>query len=143
MASPRLSSILERAGELSGKNAKIEFLQQNANASLYVILRHMFDPSIKFMLPEGEPPYRPFDGLEGEADSRLYQELRKLYLFTEGGHPTLNQVRREMLFILLIESVAPGDAKMLLAMKDKQPYPAKKGITKKLIEEAFPGLIPS
>jgi len=143
MASPRLSSILEQAAEQTARKDKIEYLRRNANPSLLVILRHMFDPNIKFQLPEGDPPFNEFEGLRGEADSRLYQELRKLYLFVEGGHSTLHQLRRETLFIELLESIAPEDAKMLLAMKDKKPYPGKKGLTKKLIVEAFPDLIPS
>lgn len=143
MATPRLSSILEQAGDKSSRAEKIEYLQRNANPALLAILRHTHDPNIKFALPEGIPPYNDFEGLAGEADTRLYQELRKLYLFVEGGHTTLHQLRRETLFIELLESIAPEDAKMLLAMKDKKPYPEKKGLTKKLVVEAFPDLIPS
>jgi hypothetical protein len=44
-------------------------------------------------------------------------------------------MRRESLFITLLESVDPKDAKLLLSVKNKKlPY---KNITKDLIQEAF------
>ena len=69
----------------------------------------------------------------------LYSEYRRLYLFTKNGNPNLKQIRRESLFIELLESVDKDDAKLLLHMKDKNlPYP---GVTKDIINKAFPGLI--
>jgi len=92
------------------------------------------------LLPEGNPPYKEV-GPDVDAQGRLVQELRKLYLFIEGDTDTqknLKQVRREQLFIEMLESVDPGDAKVLLGMKDgKLPF---KSITKKLVAEAFPNL---
>ena len=74
-----------------------------------------------------------------EDDSGLYNEERRLYLFIKGGHPNLKSVRREEIFIQVLESVHPREAKVLLAVKEKNlPY---KGLTKKLVDEAFPGLI--
>jgi hypothetical protein len=69
----------------------------------------------------------------------LYQEQRRLYLFIAGGHPDLSQLRRETLFIQVLESIPPEEAELLLAVKDKKlPY---KGITKEIVQEAFPGLL--
>ena len=69
----------------------------------------------------------------------LYQEARRLYLFLEGGNDNLTALRREQLFISFIESIDKEDAKLMLAAKDKKiPY---KGITAKLVNTAFPGLI--
>jgi hypothetical protein len=70
----------------------------------------------------------------------LYAEVRKLYLFVKGGNDNLKPLRRETLFIQLLESLAPADADLLCAIKDKKmPY---KGIDAKIIREAFPGLLP-
>jgi len=72
---------------------------------------------------------------------RLFTEARKLYLFVEGGSPNLKQLRRETLFVELLETVDPEDAKLLLAIKDKTlPYP---GVTLDIVNQAFPGLIPT
>ena len=57
----------------------------------------------------------------------------------EGPYPNLKQVKREQMFIELLENVAPADAKMLCAIKDKKlPF---KGITEDMVREAFPGLL--
>ncbi len=62
-----------------------------------------------------------------------------MYLFLEGGNDNLTPLRREQLFISLLESIDKEDAKLMLAAKDKKiPY---KGITTKLVNTAFPGLI--
>jgi len=91
-----------------------------------------------FILPEGAPPYKPCEFLDQEG--RLYTEARKLYLFIEGGNPNLNKVKREMLFIQLIESLDQRDAELLIAIKDKMlPY---KNITEKIVRAAFPDLLP-
>jgi hypothetical protein len=59
-------------------------------------------------------------------------------LFIEGGNPNLNQIKRESLFISVLENVHPEDAKLLLSMKEKKlPY---SGLNSKLILKAFPGL---
>ena len=70
---------------------------------------------------------------------RLMSEARRLYLFIRGGNPNLTKIKREALYIELLESIHPEDAKLLISIKDKKiPY---KGITLKIIKEAFPILI--
>ena len=62
-----------------------------------------------------------------------------MYLFIENGSPNLSQAKREMLFVGLLETIDPEDAKLLLAVKNKEiPYPT---ITKKLVNDAFPGFL--
>ena len=69
----------------------------------------------------------------------LYSEARKFYLFVKDGHPGLTNLKRESLFITMLESVDPKDAELLIGMKDKKlPY---KGINVAIVTEAFPGLI--
>ena len=134
-----ISEILSRVSKLSTDQEKIEFLRQNQSAPLCSILKNFFDETIKFILPEGAPPYKPnpYPGQE----LRLFAENRRLYLFIEGQSPNINRIRREQLFIEILEAVSPQDALLLIAMKDKtMPY---EGITGKVVAEAFPGLIVS
>jgi hypothetical protein len=57
----------------------------------------------------------------------------------EGGNPNLKQIRREFLFIQLLETLSPKEAQLMASVKDKKlPF---KGISEKLVQEAFPGLI--
>lgn len=133
-----ISSILKTCSEGKTVNDKVALLQQHVSDPLLIILKYAFDPNIKFILPEGSPPYKPCEFLDQEG--RLYAELRRLYLFIEGGNPSLTKAKREYLFIQLIESIDKQDAELLCAVKDKKlPY---KGLTAAVVKKAFPGLLP-
>jgi Family of unknown function (DUF6433) len=130
-----VAKLLEQIASLKKKEERIEALKVNGHYALKMILKGMFDPSIKFLLPEGDPPFKPNQFDEPKA---LLNEVNRFYLFVEGGHKTLQQPRREKLFIDILEAVSADDAKLLLAMKDKKsPY---KGITYDIVKEAFPEL---
>jgi hypothetical protein len=132
-----IAEILEEAGNLNSPKQKIEHLQKNNSAVLQTILKYTFDSRIKWLLPKGKPPYKPSPFLDTEG--MLFQEARRLYLFVEGGNPNLTPLKRESLFIGLLESISPKDAELLCHVKDGSlPY---KGITANLVRKAFPGLI--
>lgn len=134
---PMISEILELVEAQPTKKQKLYALQVHDNPALRQILKYVFDPSIKFLLPDSDPPFKPIES--AEAQGRLYSEARKLYLFVEGGNPNLTAFKREMLFIQLLESVDPKEAQLILHVKRKKlPY---KSITKKLVKEAFEGLL--
>jgi hypothetical protein len=138
MARLGISQILQQCSELNSYNQRVEFLRANDNGALRTVLVYALDPNIVWDLPETDPPYKPceFPGQE----LRLMTEARRLYLFIKGGNPNLATIRRETLYIELLESVSPDDAKLLNSIKNKKiPY---KGITAKLIRESFPGLLP-
>jgi hypothetical protein len=129
--------ILEETSKKKSEKEKIEYLQTHAdNNVLKTVLAGAYYPGIKWNLPPGSPPYKLCDPVN--AESFLYGEARRLYIFCEGG-PEMSNVKRESLFIELLESIHPKDAEVILAMKDKKlPY---KGVTPTLINKAFPGLI--
>jgi Family of unknown function (DUF6433) len=132
-----LFQILEEASKLKSNQEKIDYLRAQDNKALLAILKYAYDPTIVWDLPEGAPPYKPCPYPAQEM--RLMSEIRRLYLFIKGGNPNLTKLKREALYIELLESVHPQDAELLVAIKDKKiPY---KGITAKLVKEAFPGLI--
>ena len=134
-----ISEILKRANELGTLQERKAFLLQNDSPAIHTILKCVYDPNVKFLLPKGKAPYKPteFD----RQESRLYAEMRKMYLFVEGGNPNLSQLKREQIFIELLESVDPQDAELLVLVKDKKlPY---KNINRNLIEKTYPGLIPT
>jgi hypothetical protein len=132
-----LAEILKKASELDKKADKVEWMRRNDSAALRALLKYAYDPKVKFLLPEGAPPYKPND--LPDLQSVLYSELRKMYLFIEGGNDSLKPTRREYLFIQLLENLDKEDAQLIAAIKDKKiPY---KGITKKFVEEIYPGLL--
>lgn len=132
-----IAEILQKVSELEKKEDKIALLRKNDSSAIRTILKYALDPSVKWDLPAGNPPYKECPYLDQE--NMLYSEARRLYLFIEGGNPNLNKLKREALFIGLLESLAPADAKLVCNAKDKKlPY---KGINIKLVNEAYPGLI--
>ena len=132
-----ISEILDECSRLTSPAAKIEHLRKHYNQPLVTVLKYALDPKIVWDLPDGAPPYTPCEALDLEA--RLHQEARKLYLFIKGGNDNVKPLRKETLFIQTLESIDKNDAKLLISIKDKKmPY---KGITAKIVNEAFPGLL--
>lgn len=133
-----VSEVLEKASQITDRSERIKYLQVNTSVPLHTALQGAFDPRVKWLLPEGEPPYKPNDLVD--QHHVFFAECRKMYLFVEGGNNDLKPLRREALFVQLLEKLDPKDAKLLLAIKDKHmPYP---GITEDVVSEAFPGLLP-
>lgn len=133
-----ISEILEEVSKIKKKEERVAALRQHGdNRGLLQILQYALDPRVKWLLPEGTPPFKKNEFLDQE--SNLYSEIRRLYLFVEGGNSDLKPMKREMLFIGLLETVSPADALLLCAAKDKKlPY---KTITAEIVNEAFPGLL--
>jgi hypothetical protein len=133
-----ISEILAEAAKQPTQDKQIEVLHKNDSEPLRIILQSAFHPQVKFLLPETDPPYTQGEELL-DAQGMLYTEARKMYLFVAGGHQTLKQAKREQLFIEMLESIDPEDAKLMLAVKNKTlPYP----LSYDTIEKAYPGLIP-
>lgn len=124
---------------LDNDEERIKCLQQNDNAALRTILKVAFDPEIEWALPEGEPPYTPCEFPHQE--NMLYQEARRIYLFLKGGNDNLNPIKRERMFIDVLEAIDPEDAKLLLAIKEKKMPEGAQNVTAKLVKKAFPGLL--
>lgn len=136
-----ISELLKACAEPKKVEDRVELLRQTAaqTPAIVAVLKYAFDPTVKFLLPETDPPYKPTDFLDQE--NRLYSELRRMYLFIEGGNPNLTKLKRETLFIQLLESIDPEDAKLLCSIKNKKlPY---KGLTSKIVLKAFPDLYPA
>lgn len=131
-----ISWILNFTSKLPNDEEKVKCLKANENSAILTILKFCYDPKIKWALPEGEPPYKPCE--YPNVDNMLYSEARRLYLFVEGGNPNLKQLKRESMYIDLLQSVTPDDAKLLVSIKDKKlPYP---GLDASIVLKAFPGL---
>jgi len=129
-------NILKECSEPRSLKERVAKLQQNGVPVVCHILRYAFDPKIKFLLPEGSPPYKPNQYVDQEGI--LYSEARKLYLFVEGGNSNLSNFKREMLFIQFIEGIDKNDAELICAVKDKRlPF---KSITADVVKQAFPNL---
>lgn len=133
-----ISEIINELPNIKSAADKIAWLQKHDNPALRVIIKYTYDNSIKFLIPDTPPPWNKNE-FEDEAKSLLYREARRLKIFIEGGgYDQLNQIKREQLFISLLEDVDNDDAVTLCQMISKKPF---KGLTKKVAQEAFPDLI--
>jgi hypothetical protein len=132
-----ISQILSKCSTLP-VNQRVQFLVQYDCVPLRVVLQYALDPRVEFILPIGTPPYKPTEHLDQEGN--LYRDIRKLSNFIKGGgYPDMHPIKRETLFIQFIEGLHPQDAELICSVKDKKiPY---KGITPKLVNQAFPGLV--
>jgi hypothetical protein len=129
-------SILKECSEVKNVKERVEKLQSLCTPVIQSLLKYAYDPDIKFLLPEGAPPYKPCEFVDQE--SRLHSEARLMYLFIEGGNPNLTKLKREMLFIQLLEGVHKDDANLLCHIKDKKlPF---KTINNDIVKKAFPNL---
>jgi|TARA_R110000796_G_scaffold65603_2_gene151497 hypothetical protein len=133
-----ISELLTAVSKLKSRNDKINMLRDEHSLVLENLVDLCFNPNIKFLLPEGEPPYKAATKAQG-FEMTLYANMRKFGIFVENGpYPTMSTHKREIQFVEFLETLDPDDANLVIAIKDKKmPY---KGITRKLFEEAWPAL---
>ena len=131
-----LSETVTKATEQKTKEDKIAWLKQHESVPLKTILKFMYDPSVEFLIPNTPPPWKKngYVGVEG----MLYKETRRLRIFIKGGgYDGLDQVKREQLFISLLEDIDDNDAELLCKMIAQKPL---KGLSRAVVNEAFPDL---
>ena len=132
-----IAEFLEKVGKLKRTQEKVDAIRANDSLVLRIVLQAGYDPSVKWALPEGTPPYKPNDLVDQEHV--LIKDCEKLRYFIKGFYDNLPQLKRETMFVEFLERIAPKDAEMLCLFKDKKPM---KGITLQHVTEALPGLIP-
>ena len=143
MSTKTFDSIFKQVEQSTKKEDKIRILRENSSSTMKAILGYAYDPYVEWLLPETDPPYEALPQ-NADAEITLQGGQKQFYLFVKGPTETqknLKQTRRELLFIQLLESVHPDEAKVLLGMKNRKlPY---RGLTRKLVAEAFPNLASS
>ena len=134
-----LSEILQKVSSAKTKKEKVELLQEYNNNGLRAVLIINFDESLKFLLPEGEVPFTPNDAPAGTEHTRLVHEYKGLYRFFKGGDSSIKGMKREQLFVQLLEGLHQDEANMLVSACNKD-LQAKYRITKQVVSEAFPSI---
>jgi hypothetical protein len=132
--------IFEDFTRLKAKSEKIAFLQQVGREVPAVkdVIRGAFDDRLVFVLPKGTPPYTP--NLPESTPSSLRMRHRDFSYFVKGAINSEQPAYKvEKMFIQMLESIHAEDALIVLDMVSKKT--PVKGLTKKLVEEAFPKLL--
>ena len=134
---PTVHEIFTKINNAKDKPQKIAILKQFDNQAMRQLLKAAFDPKIKFDLPEGNPPYIKNEAPAGTEHTSLASEARKLYHFIVGGNNTINKLKKETMFIQMLEGLHEQDAEVLMAIKNKTLNNAYKGLTANLVKETF------
>ena len=132
-----ITEILQKVSSAKTKAEKVELLQEYNQNALRAILIINFDESLKFLLPPGEVPFTPNDAPAGTEHTRLTHEYKGLYRFFKGGDSDIKGMKREQLFVQLLEGLHEDEANLLVAACNKD-IQAKYRITKAVVSEAFP-----
>jgi hypothetical protein len=135
-ARPLAHEIFTQVNNAKDKPLKIEVLRKHDSQGLRQILKAAFDPKIVFDVPEGIPPYMANEAPAGTDHTSLLDEVRKLYLFIKGGS-TIPKIKKETLFIQMLEALHKDDAEVLINIKDKKLNLVYKGLTENVVKEAF------
>lgn len=165
---PFIFEILDLVSKQRTKAKKIEVLKKYEELPLKVILIWNFDESVVSILPPGEVPYTGYDDQnvykggvsakishevrsmhyqgnfslgvsDGQGHTTIRRESKHFYRFVKGGDDGLNNLRRESMFINILEGLHPLEAEIVIACKDKKLGEIYK-ITKEVVAEAYPDI---
>ena len=164
---PFVYEVFDAASKQRSNGKKVEVLQRYADPSLKAVLIWNFDESIVSLLPPGEVPYgsnledemstgtlsgRINDavdkmkemgssslGSQDQGRTTIRKEYRQFYNFIKGGNNALSSLRRETMFINILQGLHPLEAEILILVKDKK-LSEKYKITKEIVAEAFPDI---
>ena len=162
---PFVYEVFDACSKQRTKAKKIEVLQRYAHDSIMAVLIWNFDESVISLLPEGEVPYgntREDNSVTGSLSDKINDavgmmqesgsaslgsqdqgkasiraEYRKFYNFLKGGNNGLSGLRRETMFINILEGLHPLEAEILILVKDKK-LTDKYKITKEIVSAAYP-----
>ena len=165
---PFAYEVLDAASKQRSKAKKIEVLQRYKHPSLITIFVWNFDSSIISLLPAGEVPYgntREDNSMTGtlsdkindavgkmgemgsaslgsqdQGKASIRKEYTKFYNFCKGGNSGLSSLRRETMFINILEGLHPLEAEILILVKDKK-LEDKYKISKEIVSAAYPEIV--
>ena len=143
-ANPMVHELLEAVDSERVKARKLDLLRTHGEDSFKMTMIWNFDESVISMLPEGNVPYQPVESdVQANIEKGLPQRTtisnsaKNFYRFVKGGDDAMNKIKREGLFINILETLPPPEAEILVLVKDKA-LNTKYNITKELVAEAYP-----
>ena len=165
---PFAFEILDLVSKQRTKAKKVALLQRYGDLSLKQILKWNYDTTIISALPEGEVPYGNFEddamtsgtlttaisfevrrmhetgsfslgSSDKQGHTTIRREAKHFYHFVQGGNPAMNMIRRETMFINILEGLHPLEAEIVTLCKDKRLGEVYK-ITKDVVSEAYPDI---
>jgi hypothetical protein len=139
MAEHNVVETLEMVDKAKTRDEKREILKSRDNYATRALLQLNFHPDVSWHIPRGSPPYTPSQDADSTEGS-IHFEVKKLNYFVKGGGHDLSMLKRESMFVQLLERVAAKDAKLLISVKDQNL--SYKGLSYKLVRDVWPDLLP-
>jgi len=164
---PFAFEVLQLVSKQRTKAAKVDILKAYEDPSLKAIFIWNFDESIVSLLPEGDVPYASVGeqnsfsgtvtekinsavgmmnelgsnslGSQDQGRSSIRKEFKRFYNFIKGGNDSLSGLRRETMFINILQGLHPLEAEILCLVKDKR-LEEKYKITKEIVSQAYPDI---
>ena len=134
-----IPEILENASKFENRDQRISYLREYISHPLREVLKLVFDDRYVFSFDD-MPPFKKSDIPTGLGMNTLFNEAKRLYIFTDPEVNKMGPMRTEQNLIGLLESVDPLEADLIVKiLTNKFDY---NGIDKQLVQDAFPGLIP-
>ena len=165
---PFAFEVFDLVSRQRSKAKKVEVLKKYEDVSLKSLFIWNFDESIISVLPDGEVPYAGYDDqntYSGTLTTKIGEEVRKMhtngsfslgasdkqghttirrewknfYHFIKGGNDAMSTIRRETMFINILEGLHPLEAEIICLCKDKN-LQSKYKITKEIVSQAYPDI---
>ena len=145
---PLFHEICTKVNNAKDKPAKIKVLRQYRTAALEMFFKSALCPEVEWMLPEGDVPFIPNDAPEGTEHTLLSASMNKVHNYVRlnrnklnlepvVGNPDLNRMKREMMFIQLLEGLHEKEALLLIDAKNKAINKKYKGLNATTVCEAY------
>tara|TARA_B110000444_G_scaffold97089_1_gene92147 strand:+ start:28555 stop:28977 length:423 start_codon:yes stop_codon:yes gene_type:complete len=136
-----IHEVLEETCKLETRDDRIAYLKENAFKQVKTILQLCYNNSIELSLPYGKPPFEACpEGREPTGMTKVFAPI--VYCLKSSKS---SQVRKEKIFISILESICEEDAHILCAAKDGTITTLKNKkyskITKSLVEACFPEIL--
>ena len=166
---PFVFEVLDLVSKQKTKAKKVEVLKKYDEFHLRSLFLWNFDTTIESALPEGDVPYQSYDDQNtysgtlttkmqediramhetgsfsmGVSDTQgrttIRREVKNFYHFVKGGNDGMNNMRRESMFINILQGLHPLEAEIICLVKDGN-LSDKYKITREIVEEAYPDII--
>ena len=166
---PFVFEVLDLVSKQKTKAKKVQVLKNYYEFHLMTLFLWYFDTTIESALPDGEVPYQSYDDqntYSGTLSTKLQEDIRSMYEtgsfsmgvsdnqgrttirrevknfyhFVKGGNDAMNNMRRESMFINILQGLHPLEAEIICLVKDGN-LSDKYKVTREIVEEAYPDIV--
>jgi hypothetical protein len=134
--------VFAKLNSIESFHERVKYLQENASFAIKTILQCNFSKLV-LELPDGMPPFKEDPMPSGYNLTRIDKAIGILprLIKEDTPAPALTRIKKETMFIRLLESIHKDDAAILVYMKDKEITKHYPNVDITLVKTAFPTLV--